>query len=133
MARWFLILALVATIVACPFRCGGAFGVSCAAESACEPASCSCDCCRQELPSSHESGSGSPLPEPCCCGSCVCKGAVVAGQALSVSVDEGEGVPLFAASPPRLASAHVVRSYDFWNELDPEGRTLRLLRQSFQI
>lgn len=137
MFRWLTVILLVATLVACPFRCGGAFGEICAAEiageSANQPTTCGCGCCSQERPASPENEPDSPLPEPCDCGSCVCEGAVLVSLEFAPGVDEGAGIVLFEMSPPALVRVQVARSHDLSNELDPSGRTLRVLRQSFQI
>ncbi|HEV7281613.1 MAG TPA: hypothetical protein VGN57_15535 [Pirellulaceae bacterium] len=137
MFRWLLVLSLIATLVACPFRCGGALGVVCASEATSaagiEADGCGCDRCREEGPAKRESDPDSPRPEPCDCGSCVCEGALLDGSAPAPSVEEGAGVILFESTPPELVRVRVARSPDFWNDIDPSGRTLRVLRQSFQI
>ena len=143
MARWFLVLSLIATLVLCPFRCGGAFAAACADESTAEAriegAACGCDCCRTCPSASLADGPSqsdepiAPLEEDCDCCDCVCEGAVLDSPEPAPVLDEGAGIVLFETTPPELVQVRVACSHDFWHELDPSGRTLRVLRQSFQI
>lgn len=55
------------------------------------------------------------------------------GHSVAPSVDLGAGIVLFEMSPPDLVRVQVARSHGLLNDLDPSGRTLRVLRQSFQI
>lgn len=136
MSRWFVVLLLIATLVACPFRCGGAFGVASAAEpttSADETPTCSCDCCRRST--SRADDPAAPLPADCDCNGCVCEGAVLPEKVKFVAEDAP--VALIAATlPPAIAAADAGLSAGVVAAPDPglpDGRTLRVLHRSLLL
>ena len=139
MFRWSTVILLIATIVACPFRCGGAFGDVCAAESAGEsanqPTTCGCGCCRQERPPSPENEPDSPLPEPCDCGSCVCEGAVLPEKVAFVA-DDSLSAPICAtvSLTVSLQGAQVESIRGAVPDVEPSsGRDLRVLHRSLLL
>jgi len=142
MARTICTLLLIASLVACPFRCLGLGGLTLA--SAEQPVSYSCCPSRCDAPSQPPVESGPAereqtpsAPDPGChCNGCVCEGAVrmdddsvpdviVAGLWLADFLTQSATVVCggFTArpddGPPLLASA--------------AGRSLRLVIQSLQI
>jgi hypothetical protein len=131
MIRCASVILLVVALATCPFRCMGALD----AASSSGKAETQCSCCRptatSETPSAERGGETGEHGCDCC--NCVCDGAVVEGHSEAPAVDAGAGIVLFETSPPTIASIQASRSYDFRNDLDPCGRTLRVLRQSFQL
>ncbi len=76
-------LLLVLCLLACPFRCMGAFAGqgSIAAES---PKSCSC--CTHHCPTTDSDSDQSPnSDEGCSCSFCLCNGAVVSADDVSIN------------------------------------------------
>lgn len=140
MFRRLFVLCLIATIVACPFRCGGAFSIACAADSTAtariEAEDCGCDCCREKTPAKRDGDTDSPLPEPCDCASCVCEGAVLPEKVLFVA-DDAPAVPLSeilastAGPETGKLSSLGVPSPDA--EPSPSGRSIRLLHRSLLL
>jgi hypothetical protein len=135
MFRRTTVILLIATILACPFRCGGMLGAACAeARAGVSEAPAGCACCRHES-EPERSGNDCPTPQPCDCASCVCEGAVLpekvefvpddaTSMPLALVVHAGEPVngPQLRCNPVPPADAEL-----------PSGRCMRVLHRSLLL
>ena len=130
-------LLLIAALLACPFRCLGSFGVSCAQG---EEVS-GCRCCQHHKPKPDTSAvvdnqGPSDSEESCNCGGCLCHGAVRGNDG---SIQDHLA---FIAEMPDASLIVVLPKIESqpgeWAERPPiptlaVGRSLRLALHSLQV
>lgn len=128
-------LLLSVSLLMCPLKCSGAL----AGEGSPQVKNTGCSCCSRQLPAedSVPSDDSSPVQHNCGCTSCLCQGAVVEGQSVTLDLDvAGEfflDVDLLAVTSRQISSLAI---FDWSSEplaALPAGQHVRILHQSFLL
>ncbi|QDU82320.1 hypothetical protein Pla110_40750 [Polystyrenella longa] len=128
MRQYSLILSLIAALLVCPLNCLHADGLACAStlQKGDQPVSPGCVCC-QEVKSGQEDAVPAPTesnPCDCDCANCVCEGATVVNQTLSL-----HDLPMLASVPGWTLKSDVLIS-SFISENGFEYHSLAFLNQA---